>query len=69
MAKTSSNPQGRVSIDLLDDKKELERFAIQAGTTPTNLARLLIRDGIQKLKSGRFTISTPSIVATVEGAQ
>ena len=68
MPKTSSNPHGRVNVDLLDDKKALEQFAELAGTTPTNLARLLIRDGLEKLKSGKFRISTPSLVSK-EAAQ
>jgi len=64
MPKQSSNPNGRVSIDLLGDKKELEMMAAEAGTTATNLARILIRDGLAKLATGGFTISAPTLKQT-----
>ena len=60
--KQSSNPNGRVSVDLLGDKKELEMMAAEAGTTATNLARILIRDGLAKLATGEFTISAPTFI-------
>lgn len=63
MPKTKSNPTGRVSVDLFDDKKELDRQAKDAGTTGTNLARILIRDGLKKLASGEFKITAPSLEA------
>ena len=67
MPKQISNPTGRVSVDLFDDKKRLDRHAKTSGTTGTNLARILIRDGLAKLDSGEFRITTPALAATVEG--
>jgi hypothetical protein len=66
MPKQKSNPTGRVSIDLFTDKKELDQTAKNAGTTGTNLARILIRDGLAKLASGEYKITTPSL-ASLEG--
>ena len=43
--------------------------ANDAGTTGTNLARILIRDGLAKLASGEFKITSPALAATVEGDQ
>ena len=68
MPKTKSNPTGRVSVDLFADKKELDRQAKDAGTTGTNLARILIRSGLIKLASGEFKITAPSLASTVEAA-
>lgn len=67
MPKQKSNPTGRVSVDLFADKKELDLQAKDAGTTGTNLARILIRDGLAKLASGEFKITTPALAATTEG--
>lgn len=39
-------------------------MAAEAGTTATNLARILIRDGLAKLATGEFTISAPSLKQT-----
>jgi len=71
MAKTKSNPTGRVSVDLFDDKKRLDRHSKTTGTTGTNLARILIRHGLSKLDSGEFTITAPSLTPTetTEAAQ
>ncbi len=66
MPKQKSNPTGRVSIDLFADKKILEQRARDAGTTGTNLARILIRDGLAKLATGDFKITSP-VLASVEG--
>ena len=68
MPKQKSNPTGRVSVDLFADKKELDRQAKDAGTTGTNLARILIRDGLAKLASGEFKITSPALTATEEVA-
>ena len=68
MTKQKSNPTGRVSVDLFADKKELDRQAKDAGTTGTNLARILIRDGLAKLASGEFKITSPALTATEEVA-
>lgn len=70
MPKQTSNPTGRVSVDLFAEKKELDRQAKEAGTTSTNLARIIIRDGLVKLASGEFKITSPTLAATnEEGAQ
>lgn len=66
MPKHKSNPTGRVSVDLFEEKKELDRLAKEAGTTGTNLARILIRDGLAKLASGEFKITSPALTATEE---
>jgi endonuclease YncB( thermonuclease family) len=68
MPKQKSNPTGSVSVDLFADKKELDRQAKDAGTTGTNLARILIRDGLAKLASGEFKITSPALTATEEVA-
>lgn len=70
MPKQTSNPTGRVSVDLFDEKQKLDSQAKEAGTTGTNLARILIRDGLAKLASGEFKITAPTLAATnEEGAQ
>lgn len=69
MPKQKSNPTGRVSVDLLADKKDLDRHAKAAGTTGTNLARILIRDGLEKLESGEFRVTSPGISAKEEVAK
>ena len=66
MPKHQSNPTGRVSVDLFADKKALDEQAKVAGTTGTNLARILIRDGLAKLATGEFKITSP-VLASVEG--
>ena len=68
MPKQQSNPTGRVSVDLFADKKSLDEQAKAAGTTGTNLARILIRDGLAKLATGEFKITSP-VLASVEGDQ
>ena len=40
-------------------------MATKAGTTATNLARILIRDGLAKLATGEFTI-TPLAIESLE---
>ena len=71
MAKPKSNPTGRVSIDLFADKKDLDRQAKLAGTTGTNLARILIRDGLARLASGESVVTPAALMtlSTTEGAQ
>lgn len=66
MSKQATNPTGRVSVDLFDDKIRLENQASSNGTTGTNLARILIRDGLSKLESGEFKITTPGLAPTEE---
>ena len=69
MSKQKNNPTGRVSVDLFAEKKTLDQQAKGAGTTGTNLARILIRDGLSKLASGEFKITGPSLAATTEVSQ
>jgi len=64
MAKRKSNPNGRVCVDLYEDKKTLDAQAGIAGTTPTNLTRILIRDGLAKLESGEFKVTSPMLATT-----
>lgn len=66
MPKQKSNPTGRVCVDLFSEKKALDQQSKAAGTTSTNLARILIRDGLAKLATGEFRVS-PASLATVEG--
>jgi len=50
---------GEVSIYLAKEKPELDRHAKAAGTTATNLARILIRAGLERLDSGELRITGP----------
>ena len=68
MPKQKSNPTGRVCVDLFAEKKPLDQQAKSAGTTSTNLARILIRDGLVKLASGEFKVTAPALAATSEEA-
>lgn len=69
MPKQISNPTGRVSVDLFADKTELEELATASSTTGTNLARILIRDGLAKLRSGEFRITTPGLAPTEDASK
>ena len=52
-----------LAVYLPGDIEALRVEALKAGTTGTNLARLLIRDGLAKLASGesRVTQTTPCL--------
>jgi len=69
MPKQTNNPNGRVSVDLCNDKNRLDHHAKASGTTATNVARILIRHGLSKLDSGEFKITAPTLASTVEGDQ
>lgn len=64
--KPPTNPTGRVSVDLFDEKTRLDEFAKASLTTGTNLARILIRDGLDRMMSGKFRVTMPALVS-VEG--
>lgn len=66
MPKQKSNPTGTVTVNLFEDKNNLDRIAKDAGTSGTNLARILIRDGLAKLASGEFKITSPALTSTTE---
>lgn len=53
----------RVNVPIGSKKSTLRAEAKKAGTTETNLARLLILDGISRLASGEFVIRTAAIVS------
>lgn len=55
-------------MDLFDDKIELDALAAKNRTTGTNLARILIRHGMKKLKDGAFEITQPDLAPIEEGA-
>lgn len=67
MSKPKTNPTGRVSVDLFEDKKSLDQQAKAAGTTGTNLARILIRAGLSKLSSGELMVKPQTLVPAEEG--
>lgn len=66
MPKQKSNPTGRVCVDLFNEKKALDQQAKAAGTTSTNLARILIRDGLAKLATGESRV-TPAALGGANG--
>ena len=68
MPKPISNPTGRVCVDLCAGKTDLDKHAAAAGTTGTNLARILIRDGLAKLTSGEVRVTMPALAPTEEVA-
>jgi hypothetical protein len=61
-------PLENVTVYLPGDKQELDRLAKAAGTTGTNLARILIRDGLARLKSGEYKITSPPIIDNPDGS-
>lgn len=54
--------ENRVNVPIGAHKKTLRAEAKKAGTSETNLARLLILDGIARLVSGEFTIRPTMVV-------
>jgi hypothetical protein len=58
--------EGRVNVPLGKGKQELEALARKHGTTTSNLARVLIRDGIAKLASGEIQFCGPSVIPTTD---
>lgn len=61
MADTTTTKEGRVNVPLGGNLKHLGAEATRAGTTKTNLARILILDGISRLQAGESRIKPPSI--------
>lgn len=64
MSETKTTKEGRVNIALGESKKSLRAIAKKEGTTESNLARVLILDGIARLKSGELKFRGPSIEPT-----
>jgi hypothetical protein len=54
-----------ITTYLPGDIKSLKAEAKKAGTTGTNLARILIRDGLAKMASGEIRMIQPSVPFTV----
>ena len=61
MADTTITKEGRVNVPLGGKFKSLTFEATKAGTTKTNLARILILDGISRLQTGEFRIKPQSV--------
>lgn len=61
MSKTKTNPEGRVNVPLGKAKIDLRTLAKSECTTESNLARVLILDGLERLKSGEIKFRGPSI--------
>jgi hypothetical protein len=53
-----------ITVWLGTDLEPLHAEAEKGGTTPTNLARILIRDGLAKLASGEYKITSPAMPVT-----
>lgn len=50
-------------------KTDLDKLAKKEGTTSTNLARVLILDGMQRIASGELRFRGPSIEPVEERSQ
>lgn len=61
MTATRTAKEGRVNVPLGDAKTELKAIATKEGTTESNLARVLIIDGIQRIQSGEMKFKGPSL--------
>lgn len=61
MSETRTAKEGRVNVPLGENKKVLKATARKEGTSESHLARVLIVDGLQRLKSGEFKFRGPSI--------
>jgi len=59
--KLRKNSEGRVNVPVGNKKAALKREATKIGTTETNLARILILDGLTRLISGEFIVKGPSV--------
>lgn len=60
-AEASKVAKESITVWLADDIEALHAEARKAGTTGTNLARILIRDGLAELASGRYKITSPAM--------
>ena len=69
MTETRTAKEGRVNVPLGDSKNDLKALAEREGTTESNLARVLILDGIQRINAGEMKFRGPSLeaVPTEEG--
>lgn len=64
MTETRTAKEGRVNVPLGESKNELKAIATKEGTTESNLARVLILDGIQRIQSGEMKFRGPSVELT-----
>ncbi len=69
MSETRTAKEGRVNVPLGVKKKELASTAKKQGTSESNLARVLILDGLSRLKSGELVFKGPSLEPASEAAQ
>jgi len=69
MSATRTAKEGRVNVPLGKSKSELKSAAKKNGTSESNLARVLILDGLDRMKSGEIKFSGPSIAPTEEGGK
>jgi hypothetical protein len=58
---TRTTAEGRVNIPLGKAKQELAALATANATTESNLARVLLLDGIERLKTGVAQFSGPKL--------
>jgi phage terminase large subunit-like protein len=61
MADTRTAKEGRVNIPLGKAKSNLKALAAKHGTSESNLGRVLILDGLERLRSGEIKFRGPSI--------
>ncbi len=61
MTKTKTTREGRVNVPLGRHELNLGRQAVRAGTTKTNLARILILDGLERLETGAMVVKPASL--------
>jgi hypothetical protein len=61
-AKASKFAKESITVWLGPDLEPLHAEAEKAGTTAPNIARILIRDGLAKLASGEYKITSPLAV-------
>jgi ABC-type uncharacterized transport system ATPase subunit len=61
MSATRTSKEGRVNVPLGKAKSELKALAGKSGTSESNFARVLILDGIARIKSGEIKFSGPSL--------
>lgn len=61
MSDTKAPKEGRVNVPLGEKKKALKTIAKKEGTTETNLARVLILDGLDRIQSGELKFRGPSL--------
>ena len=60
--KTRTNKEGRVNIPLGRHKARLRAIAKGAGTTETNVARVLILEGLAAIESGTAKFTGPTLL-------